>query len=334
MVERLSEKSGLDASLTPALSPANGVAYDQFVATAPAGHYTQTRAWASVAAAGRPFQPLFFLAQRGGAVVGAGLVLQSRLGPFRLPFAQVERGPIATLSDMPEVLAALRRVCLARGIVRLSVMPYRSGDEREETEKTLRNERFNDFQRAAGRHVRTLRIDLNALDAANPFGGSTLSKVRQNIGRAERAGATVRRGRREDLAAYRTLNQALLAQEGRSGPAAAWYEAIGDYILSEGAMFVCEHGGKVISAILITRHGGMATYALGASSGDPLKFSKTVLPMTEAILWARAAGAHSFDLGGVPMAGDAEAKRISIAEFKYSYSRTEIDLVYEHVRWF
>ena len=56
--------------------------------------------------------------------------------------------------------------------------------------------------------------------------------------------------------------------------------------------------------------------------------------MTEAILWARAAGAHTFDLGGLVMKGDPDRKRASISDFKLSYTRTEVDLVDEHVRLF
>ncbi len=326
----------LETVLTSELTALEARAYDQFVATAPSGNTNQTRAWARVATTGRPFTPLFFLARRGNQVVGAGLVLRSHLGILPLPAAQVERGPVtARPDDLPEVLAALRQKCLARGILRLSVMPYWTGSERAAVGPLLVDARFTDCQRFAGRHARTLRLDLATLDNENPWNLSSLSKVRQNIGRAARAGATVRPGRREDLAAFRDMQASLLALDGRKPPAAAWYSALGDYFLKPGAgMFVCEFEGEVISAIFITLHNGIATYALGAASGRPLKFSKTVLAMAEAILWARRAGAHSFDMGGIPMLGDPDAKRTSIAEFKYSYARTEALLVHEHLRWF
>lgn len=326
----------VEAVLTAELSLPAGRAYDQFVATAPTGHYCQTRAWARVASSGKPFEPLYFLARRGGQVIGAALLLRTRLGLVPLPAAQVERGPVtAKPEDLPVVLAALRRCCLKRGIVRLSVMPYWTGDDRPKAEIILRAAGFTDCQRFSGRHVRTLRLDLSALDPKRPWNSSTLSKVRQNIGRASRAGASVRRGRRDDLAAFAAMQASLLALEGRKPPPRRWYEALGDYFLDPArAVFVCDYEGGPISAIFITLHNGLATYALGATSGRLLKFSKTVLPMTEAILWAQAAGAHTFDMGGIPMDGDPDAKRASIAEFKHSYSRTEAQLVHEHLRWF
>jgi lipid II:glycine glycyltransferase (peptidoglycan interpeptide bridge formation enzyme) len=331
-----SAHQNLVAVLASKLTLADGRAYDQFVATAPAGHYTQTRAWARVATAGRPFKPLYFLAHRGGMVVGAGLVLRTRFGVVPLPAAQLERGPVcAKPEDLPEVLAALRYCCLARGILRLSVMPYWTGDGRAKAETVLTAAGFADCQRFSGRHVRTLRFDLTALDAEKPWNASFLSKVRQNIGRASRAGATVRPGRREDLKVFQAMQASLLAQEGKKSPPDTWYEALGDYFLGPGAaMFVCDFEGAPVSVIFITLHNGIATYALGATSGHLLKFPKTVLPMAEAILWARQAGAHTFDMGGVPMKGDPDAKRASIAEFKHSYSHTEALLVREHMRWF
>jgi hypothetical protein len=329
-------RSGGQHILASELTLAEARAYDQFVATAPSGHYSQTRAWARVATAGKPFAPLYFLARENHRVVGAALVLRSSPGGFPLPFAQAERGPITSDPEaLPGVLAALRRCCLARGIVRLSVMPYWTGQDQAATETLLQAAGFADHQHFAGRHARTLRLDLLAFDEKKPWSTSGLSKVRQNVGRAVRAGASVRTGRREDLAAFRDMQASLLAFEGKKPPAAAWYEAVGDYFLNPArAMFVSEFEGAVISAIFITLHNGVATYALGAATDRPLRFSKTVLAMTEAILWAKAAGAHTFDMGGVPMAGDTDPKRVSIAEFKHSYSRTEALLVHEHVRWF
>ena len=227
-----SARQKLEATLASELTVTDGRAYDQFVATAPAGHYTQTRAWARVATAGRPFAPLYFLARRAGTVIGAGLVLRSCFGVVPLPFAQLERGPVcARLEDLPEVLAALRHCCLQRGIFRLSVMPYWTGDDRAKVEKILSAAGFTDCQRFAGRHVRTLRLDLTALNSEKPWSASGLSKVRQNIGRASRTGASARLGRREDLAAFRAMQASLLAPEGKKPPPDAWYQALGDYFL-------------------------------------------------------------------------------------------------------
>jgi lipid II:glycine glycyltransferase (peptidoglycan interpeptide bridge formation enzyme) len=329
----------LDTVWSSELSAADGEAYDSFVATARGSHYSQTRSWAKVATAAKPFVARYFLARRDGQVVGAALILRTQaLGVAALPFAQAERGPVCDdLEDVPDVLEALLGQARRHGILRLSVMPYWSGDAKSRAERILKQHGFVDRQSFGGRHARTLRLDLAPLPADEPFAGSALSQVRQNIRRAARAGAIARHGQKRDLIAFRDLHEQLLRRDGKRTPATAWYEAIAEYFLSsdeQGAMFVCEHQGNVVAAIFVARHGALATYAMGVSSGDDLRFPKMVLPMASAIAWAGQNGVESFDLGGIPMEGDLDAKRASIAEFKRSFSRSEIALVHEHVRWF
>jgi lipid II:glycine glycyltransferase (peptidoglycan interpeptide bridge formation enzyme) len=133
------------------------------------------------------------------------------------------------------------------------------------------------------------------------------------------------------------MHEQLLHLEGKQPPAAAWYEALAGHFLSceeRGAMFVCEHQGNVVAAVFVARHGALATYVMGASSGQELRFPKMILPMAAAITWAKANEVECLDLGGIPMEGDVDAKRASIADFKRSISRTEVAFVHEHVRWF
>lgn len=311
--------------------------YDNFVATARGGHYSQTRAWAAVLTASKPFAPSYFLARRDGRVIGAGLLLRTQIGGFlNLPFAQMERGPVCNdPEDLPFVLHALRAHCLRHGILRLSVMPYWTDDGATRVGQILRSQGFVDRQMTNGRHARTLRLNLAALDAREPFAAASLAKVRREIRRAERAGATTRLGGREDLPAFRQMHEELLRLGGKSAPPVGWYDALAQYFRgNRGSMFVCEYGGRAISAIFVTCHGGVATYIMGASSGEALRLPKMMLPMAEAIAWAKRKGAVVFDFGGIPMIGDLDAKRASIADFKYSFSRKEIALVHEHVRWF
>ncbi len=326
----------LETLWSPALSDIDAEVYDRFVATAAGGHYSQTRAWAKVAAASKPCTPICFLARRNGRPIGAALVLRAHVG-LPLPIAQIERGPVcADPEDLPDVLSALRRQARRHGVLRLSVMPYWAGKARQSVEAILQYADFHNVQNFAGRHARTIRFDIAALPDNEPFAGSALSKVRHEIRRAERAGAAARRGTAKDMEAFRALHEALLHMEGKKKPGPRWYAALAEYFQSDerGAMFVCEHEGRVISAIFLARLGDMTTYVIGASSGEELRFPKMILPMAAAIGWAKSSGISLLDFGGVPMQGDADAKRNKIAEFKRSFSRSEVDLVHEHVRWF
>lgn len=323
----------VEAIWSSELSPADGEAYDEFVAVARGGHYSQTRRWAKPATTGRPFVARYFLARRQGRVVGAALILKTRvLNAVTLPFVQTERGPVVDDPEvLPEVLDSLVYQARSHGILRLSVMPYWAGEDKSQVERMLRRARFADAQSFHGRHARTLRLDLSGLSADDLFAGSALSQVRQNVRRAQRAGAVVRPGQKCDMDAVRAMHKQLL--HASRHPGAAWYEALAEYFQSCGAMFVCEHQGEVISAIFVARHGELATYALGFSSADDVRFPKMILPLASAIAWAKENGVKCFDLGGIPLEHDADVKRASIAEFKRSFSRAEISLVREHAHW-
>ena len=310
--------------------------YDAFVASAHSSHYSQTRAWAPVTAASKPVTPYYFLQRKNGRVIGAALVLRGRLGALPLPLAQVERGPVCQhKEDLPDVLEALKACTLRHGIARLSVMPYWSEEPRG-VDGLLESHGFANHQSFAGRHARSLRMDLAEIAQEEPFAAPALSKVRHEVRRAERAGVVVRRAERGDVAAFRTMHDALQRQGDKPVPSDIWYDAVADYFFAENAAagFVCDAEGQAISVVFVICHGGVATYVLGASSNVLTRFPKMVLPMAQAVLWAKASGAHTFDLGGIPLEGDTDPKRVSIAKFKYGFSHTEVSLVHEHVRWF
>jgi hypothetical protein len=295
------------------LTRAEAVAYDQFVATAPSGHYSQTRAWARVAAAERSVEPLFFLVRYGREVIGTGLVLRPVLGGVPLPWARIEHGPVTAMpEDLPEVLSALRQTCLAKGIVRLSVRPNWTDPNRLIVESLLDQDGFTPNPRIGGCLARAKRLDLNALNDRKSWSANNLVEIRRDIGRAAQAGVSVRPGRREDLVRLQTM----------TASSAAWSEAFAGYFLRPGAaMFVSEFRGSLISAVFTTLHKGLVSLVRVLSTSQPLPFSSTVLAATEAVQWARRMGAQAFEEG--------EASRFGFA----GYCRTEFLLVGEHVRW-
>jgi lipid II:glycine glycyltransferase (peptidoglycan interpeptide bridge formation enzyme) len=46
-----------------------------------------------------------------------------------------------------------------------------------------------------------------------------------------------------------------------------------------------------------------------------------------------AEGCDAFDMGGIPMSGDTDEKRRSIAQFKLDFAKQPVSLVGEHARW-
>ena len=74
-----------------------------------------------------------------------------------------------------------------------------------------------------------------------------------------------------------------------------------------------------VAGALTIRHGRLVTLYLAASARAPRKYSKMVTCLCAAIAWAERIGCD-FDLGGVPMTGDTDEKRLSIAQFKRDFS--------------
>jgi lipid II:glycine glycyltransferase (peptidoglycan interpeptide bridge formation enzyme) len=307
--------------------------YDAFVDAAGGAAYTQARAWAPAALAGRRFAPRSLLVRRAGRVIGAALVLRARaVGPVVAPAVVVERGPVVdALEELDAVLAALRRACLRRGVLRLQVMPYWAGHHADAAEQILARSGYRSVQTTGGAHARTLRVELREPLFAGKAGESLRRKIRQ----AEKAGCVARRGARADVATLARLHDELMAGQDRGAKPPAYWEALG--ALAEdgarGGIFVADHEGAPVSALYASRHGRLATFVVGASSTADKPFSKMVPSMTAAIRWALAEGCEAFDMGGIPLETDADDKRRSIAQFKLDFAKEPVRLVREHARW-
>jgi lipid II:glycine glycyltransferase (peptidoglycan interpeptide bridge formation enzyme) len=306
--------------------------YDAFVDEARGGVYAQARAWAPVAET-RPARVRFFAARREGKIVGAALVARPHAAGVPLPVAIVERGPVVDdLDDLPAVLRALRRATLARGALRLQVMPYWADGDVAVAERHLHDAGFRSTQTFAGAHVRTLRVSLTDVTL---FAGKAGESLRRKIRQGEKAGAAAHKGGPREIDALARLYSELMGAQGRSAKPARYWEALAAIATEgkRGAVFVCEHEGAIVSALYASRHGRVATFVVGASSSAEKSFSKMVPAMAAAVRWAKDEGCAAFDMGGIPMEGDPDDKRRSIAQFKLDFAKSPVTLVGEHARW-
>ena len=331
------------------LTERDGRDFDAFVERAPVGHFAQTRRWAPVACAGRPFRSSYAVVRDGaGEVVGAAHVLRAQIAGLPLPYAVIERGPVVADAAMfGPVLRRLTRAARWRGIARLAVMPYwdlrvaadagAGAGAGEMIGATLAAQGWRSVQTAAGAHAATLRLALGGR-APGPdaiFEGGDFKKLRQEIRYAARAGAQARRGTAADLARFVTLYRGLMDQQGLHAKSDAWFNALAALGFDADGpvgLFFTEHEGETVAGALTIRHGSLVTLYLAASAPAPRKFSKMVPCLVAAVEWAQALGCD-FDLGGVPMAGDTDEKRQSIAQFKRDFSKTRLDLIGQHARW-
>jgi hypothetical protein len=213
-------------------------------------------------------------------------------------------------------------------------MPYWADDQAALADRALSAGGYGDVQRADGPHARTLRIQLTAA-GGDPLAGKALAAVRTRVRQAERAGAGARRGVPGDWSGVRRMHLSLMERQGKRSRSEAWWRRVEDFVADDarGAMFVCVHEARLVAACIVIRHGPVATYAWGASVEQKLPFTKAVLPLVAAVRWAREAGCEVFDLGGIPVLGDADPKRNAIAILKGDFGGSPTPLAHEHARW-
>lgn len=322
-----------EALFRPELSDRDSHAFDAFVGSVPTAHYSQSRAWAMMGVVGRPMVPWYFLLRVSGEIRAAAVVRRVKgVGPLYVPSASIERGPVlAQPEDLHQALQALLRATHRAGILRLSLMPYLHGDQIKAAEGTLRALRFSSTQRLDGAHARTLRFPLEGADRLS-------KKVRAETRRAEREGASSRQASRSDLRRIAALHEQMMGAQRKQGRALPYFESLWAHVLEggeHGRLFLCENAqGELLSFALVAAHGSRATYAMGASSAQRTPYTKMAPALLAAVAWAESAGCTEFDLGGIPMVGDTDAKRASIAEFKMQFVKDPTVLVGEHTRWF
>lgn len=327
----------MDITLKASLSARDADAFDRFAAEARGGHYTQTRAWADVATAGRPLRARYFLAREGGAVVGAGVLLQPHAAFLGAPLLRLERGPVCDDPErVGEVARALSRAARLRGIGRVHVMPYWAGDDVEPVERALALVRFRSVQELDGAHGCTLRLAIGGKKDADVLAGPERRKLRSELKQAEQKGARVREGSAADVPAFARLHSDLMERQGKGTKPDVFFDRLADRVGGKGpaSLFVCEHEGEAVAAVLTVRHGKQSTFVMGASDASRRPFTKMAPALMAAIRAARDAGCDTFDLGGVPMPEDQDEKRVNIARFKFDFASTPVRLVREHARWF
>ena len=300
----------IETTWTAHLAGPDADAYD---ALAEHGHFLQTRASAALARAGRARQVRHILVRAGGQPIGAAQLL--RLGPL----GWIERGPVATPAALPTVLAAIERAARRRAIAWLQISPYLD----EPASRYLRTRGYVAEPGFGGLHRQTGRLAVGATQD-ELLAGPARAKLRTELRRAVRHGAVA--------TADDPTAPMLLA--GLAGRPPAWARAVAGLIgCGVATVVVGRDAAGPVGAVLVSAHGGLASYLAGAAVADGRPYGKLVLPLVAAIGWARARGIPTFDVGGLPAPGDEDPKRAAIARFKAIFAPEPVALVAPHRRW-
>lgn len=143
---------------------------------------------------------------------------------------------------------------------------------------------------------------------------------RRNIKKAEKAGVTVRRGTRADLAAFHPVYQETAERDGFLARPLSYFQGMWDALNTEQpdrmSVYLAEHEGRVLAATTMVRVGTHVWYSYGASSNT----GREVRP-SNAIQWrmitdSLASGARVYDLRGISDTIDPDDPLFGLIQFK------------------
>jgi lipid II:glycine glycyltransferase (peptidoglycan interpeptide bridge formation enzyme) len=154
------------------------------------------------------------------------------------------------------------------------------------------------------------------------------AKTRYNVRLAGKKGVSVRVGRvgpagGDDLDRWYGLYRETAERDRIAIHSAAYYRSLfdtADEFPEVGvSLLLAEHEGDLLSGIIVLRFGSTATYLYGASSNTKRNLMAPYALQWEAMRRARAAGAQTYDLFGIPPADDPAHPMHGLYRFKTGF---------------
>jgi lipid II:glycine glycyltransferase (peptidoglycan interpeptide bridge formation enzyme) len=274
--------------------------WDQLVQSFAHASPLQSWAWGELKAA-YGWQPARFQWLVDGGTAGAIAVLRRRL-PGGLSLQYAPRGPLLRAPGVERLAPLLRalRGTLDRGSVALKVDPEWSADEGW-TEQALRAAGLRPSPHEV-QHRSTYLVDISGTDeeALNRLKPVT----RYNIRYGARHGVTVRAGTDAETFAefFALLLETAQRNHFRVRAEAYYRDLLAAFARRDQAkVFIAEHAGTALSAILTVVYGSGLYYLFGGSNLREKELKPNYLLHWEAIRYARGRGCTRYDMWGIPL---------------------------------
>lgn len=274
--------------------------WERFVHAHPQAHVLQLPAWGALKAAFGwqviriGLTPL----HSGELLAGAQLLLRplARVGAL----AYLPMGPLVSAADQWDALwPALHR---RAGRRRAFMLKWEPGHAPLPPESQRGERRFRASDHCI-QPARSLIIDLRQTE------DEVLARMNQGTRRkirlGQKRGLRCRAGGAADLPAFTRLMAETAERNAFGVHAPAYYRRAFELFVLPGnaALWLAEHEGDLLAAVMVFRAGRRAWYLYGASSSQKRNLMASHAAQWAAIRWARRQGCHSYDLWGVP---DAE----------------------------
>lgn len=289
--------------MTPSPAPLSDAEHDSFVASHPAGHVLQSTTWAALKCAHGWAAARSATRDATGRLNSAGSILL-RAFPYGLGrIAYCPRGPV-TSWDAPDAVASALGAAVAAarraGAFALVIEPELADSVQAHT--LLGRNGFGALEFAV-QPRRSIVLDLRG-DDDQALLARMKQKTRYNVGLARRKGVSVRLGGVADAPMLHAMMTTTAARDQFSiHPPAYYNDFLRLFCASEagpGALFIAEHEGQPLAALVATALGDTGIYLYGASDNEKRELMPTYVLQFEAMRWARARGCAHYDLWGVP----------------------------------
>lgn len=265
--------------------------WDEFVHAHPHGHILQTSAWGQLKSGFGWEAEMVRLGEQGA------LILFRRL-PFGLRLAYIPRGPLADWNNsiaVGDLMTNLDELCRRRRAICLKWEP-------DLPDTPTVGDRLAALGFRPSPHTvqprRTLVIDLSGAEA--DLLARMKQKTRYNIGLASKREVTVTTS--ADIEAFARLMTVTGQRDGFGIHSANYYQQAYQrfHPLGQCELFLAHYQGEALAGVMTFALGRRAWYLYGASSNKERNRMAPYLAQWEAIRWAKARGALTYDLWGVP----------------------------------
>ena len=274
-------------------SPITASAWDAFVESHPHGHILQTSAWADLKCAFGWSAARVDVRENGQLVAGAQILFRPL--PFGLAsIAYIPKGPLVDWRNPSLVnylFASIDNVARSGRAIFLKIEP-------DEAPVNRLAELGFQLSPHPIQPRRTLVVDLRPDEEA--ILAAMKQKTRYNIRLAARKDVLV--APRDDVGTFIQLMQVTGERDKFGVHSGAYYRKAYELFRPSGhaQLFLAAFNGQPLAGLMLFVLGGRAWYFYGGSSDVERSRMPAYLLQWEAMHWAKARGATSYDLWGVP----------------------------------
>ena len=270
--------------------------WDKFVATSPRGHHVQSSLWANVKSR-TGWRCFRVLAKREGRIRGGVQVLLRRTRWFGL-VGYAPKGPVVDAEEpyvVERLLNELDRIAATQNIRLMAIQPPSETSAWASLSAAGRLGPFP-FELAP-----TATVEMDLSKPLDTLLAEMRPGTRSNVRRSQRRGIKVRLATDKDLPNFHRLLSATAHRQGFVPESLEFYRTFWDVFASRGhlKLFMAEHDGEPVSALLAVAFGGTVLYKRGGWSGRHGDRRPNESMHWSAIKWAQAEGYRYYDFEGI-----------------------------------